>query len=86
MFRLAKLGFLLSIFLYLKGDVTLCASCIFGKERRRKRIKKGNKSGYIRQETDNNPGARVLVDQLYSNQPIFPQFSGKLTSARIWSS
>ena len=38
-------------------------------------------------ETDNKPRAAVLVDQLQSSHPgLVPQISGKLTSARIWSS
>ena len=64
MFRLSKLGVLPSRFLYLKGDVPLCTSLIFGTERKREKITKGNKTGSIRKETDNNPGAGVSVDQL----------------------
>ena len=37
-------------------------------------------------EIDNNPVSVVSVDQPQSNYPgLVPQFSGKLTSARIWS-
>ena len=43
MFRLAKLGFLQSIFLDLKEDVPLFVSCMFVTARRRKCITKGNK-------------------------------------------
>ena len=86
MFRLAKLGVLLSIFLDLKYDVPLCESLMFGTERRREWITKVDKPGSIRKETDNNPGYGVSVDQLQSAQPgLVPQLSGKLTSARIWS-
>ena len=46
---------------------------------------KGNKSGSIRKDTDNNPGSGVSVDQLQSYRiGLVPKFSGKLTSARIW--
>ena len=45
---------------------------------------KGNKSGSIRNETDNKPGDGVSVDQLQSAQPgLVPKFSDKLTSALI---
>ena len=48
-------------------------------------ITKGKKLGYIMKETDNKPVASVSVDQLQSARPVLvPQFSGKLTSARIW--
>ena len=54
--------------------------------RRRKLITKGNKLGSIIKDTDNKAGYGVSVDQLQSDQPeLVPQFSGKLTSARIWS-
>ena len=44
-----------------------------------------NKSVPISKYTDNNPGARVSVDQLQSTHTgLVPQFSGKLTIARIW--
>ena len=37
-------------------------------------------------ETDNTPGYGVLVDQLQSSQTgLVPQFSGKITSVRIWA-
>ena len=36
MFRLVKYGIHLSIFLYLKDDMPLCASCMFGTEKIRK--------------------------------------------------
>ena len=39
MFRLEKLGVLLSIFIDLKDDVTICASCMIGAANRRKRRK-----------------------------------------------
>ena len=40
----------------------------------------------IQKVTDNNPGAGVSVEQLQSYQPVLvPQFSVKITSARIWS-
>ena len=45
MFRLSKLGVLPSIFIDLKDDVHLCASCMFGTERRRQHIKKGTNQG-----------------------------------------
>ena len=45
-----------------------------------------NKPGSIRKETNNTPGSGVSVDQLHPYQPLLvPQFSVKLTSARIWS-
>ena len=48
--------------------------------------KKGGGSGYIRKESDNNPGDTVSVYQLQSARPVsFPEFSGKLTSAHIWA-
>ena len=55
-FRLEKLGFIPSIFLYLKADLPLCVSCIFGKARIRKCRTKLDKSGSIRKETDDKPG------------------------------
>ena len=70
MFRLAKLGVLLSIFLDLKDDMPLCASYMFGKSRRKKQITKGNKSVSIRKETDNNTGSRVSVDQIQSSKTV----------------
>ena len=48
MFVLSKLGVLPSIFIYLKDDVPLYASCMFGIARRMQWITKGNKSGSIR--------------------------------------
>ena len=48
--------------------------------------KKGKKPGSINKETENNPGYGVSIDQSQSVQPgLVPQFSGKLTSERIWS-
>ena len=74
MFRLEKLVFLTSKFIYLNYDVPLCASCMFGTSSRRQCITKGNKSGSIKKETDNNPGAVVSVDQLQSAHKIsFPK-------------
>ena len=43
MLRLAKLGVIPLNFLYLNYDVPLFASCIFGTERRRQWISKGEK-------------------------------------------
>ena len=44
------------------------------------------KSGYIRKETENNPGDGVSVDQLQSSHPgLVLQFSVKITSAKIWA-
>ena len=40
MFRLERLGVLLSIFIDLKDDVPICASCMIGAANRRKRRKK----------------------------------------------
>ena len=58
---------------------------MFGTARRRQWRIKGNKSGSVGKETDNNPVAGVLVDQLQSDQTgLVSQFSGKLTSSRIW--
>ena len=48
MFRLEKLGVLPSILLELKDDVPLCESCMFLREKIRKRKTKGNKLGSIR--------------------------------------
>ena len=85
MFRLAKIGFLPSIFLDLKDDVPLCESCMFGTARRRKSIKKCKKSRSISKETENNLGDRVSVYQLHSYQlGLFSKLSGKLTSEHIW--
>ena len=59
---------------------------MFGTEYRRQQITKGKKSGSIRKETGNKLVSGVSVYQLQSDQPgLIPQFSGKLTSARIWS-
>ena len=86
MFRIAKIGVIPSIFIDLKNDVPLCVSYMFGTARRRKWRKKWKKLGSIRQETVNNPGAAVPVDQLQSSQPgLVPQFLGKITSTRIWA-
>ena len=67
MFRLAKLGVLPSIFLDLKDYVPLCESCMFGTSRKNQLITNGNKSGSIRNETDNKPGYGVSVDQIQSD-------------------
>ena len=49
-------------------------------------ITKRNKSGSIRKDNDNKPVYAVSVDQLQSYHPgLFPQLSGKLASAHIWS-
>ena len=86
MFRLAKLGFLLSIFIDLKYDVRIFASCMFVTARRIQWVTKGNKLESIRKDTDNDPGSVVSVDQLQSAQTLLvPQFSGKLTIAHIWA-
>ena len=61
---MAKLGVLPSIFLDLKDDVTLCVSFMFVTASRSQYITKGNKSGSIRKETDNNPGGGASVDYL----------------------
>ena len=59
---------------------------MFVTARRIKWTKKGNKSEFIRNDTDNNPGYGSSIDQLQSYQPVLvPKFSGKLTSAHIWS-
>ena len=47
MFRRENLGFLPSLFLYLKDDSTLCESLTFVIASRRRWIKKGDKSGSI---------------------------------------
>ena len=58
---------------------------MFGTSRRRQCIIKGDKSGSIRKYTANKLGSTVSVDQLQSDHlGLFPQFSGKLTSALIW--
>ena len=64
MFRLAKLGVLPSKFLDLKDYVLLCASFMFGTARKRQQRTKWKKSGSIRKDTDNNPGAVVSVDHI----------------------
>ena len=85
MFRRAKLGFVPSRFLDLKGDVPLCASCMFATSSRIQWKTKCNKLGSIRKQTDNNTEYVVSVDQLQSNQTrLVPQSSGKITSACIW--
>ena len=61
MFRLAKLGVLPSIFIDLKDDVPICESYIFGTSRRIQLRTNGDKSGSIRNETDNKPGYGVSV-------------------------
>ena len=86
MFKLAKLGVLPSTFLFLKYDVTLYSSCMFGTARISKWRTKGNKSRYISEETFNKPLSVVSVDQLQSDQPVLvPQLSVKLTSVLIWA-
>ena len=58
---------------------------MFGTERKRKWIKRGKKLGSTRKNTDKNPGAAVSVYQIQLDKPgLVPQFSGKLTSTRIW--
>ena len=58
---------------------------MFVTTRRRQWTTKGNKSGSIRKETENNPGDVVSVEQIQSAQTgLVPQLSGKLTSAHIW--
>ena len=75
MFRLAKLGVPPSIYLDLKDDVPLCASCMFWKVGRRKWITKWNKEGYRRNETDTNTRDGVSLDQIQSSQTVLvPQF------------
>ena len=64
MFRILNLGLPPPIFLDLKDDVPLCASCIFGTARIRNWITKENKSGSTMKEIYNKPGAAVSVDQL----------------------
>ena len=66
MFRLARLRVIPSIFLYLKDDMSLCESCMFGKSSGGKYITKVNKSVSISKETDNNPGFTVSLDHLQS--------------------
>ena len=63
MFILAKIGSPPSIFTYLKEDVPLCASFMFGTTMIMKYITKGKKSGPIRKETYNKTGYGVSVDQ-----------------------
>ena len=62
--RIAKPRVLPSVSLDLKDDVTFCASCMFVTTSRRQLTTKGNKSGSIRKETENNPGDAVSVEQL----------------------
>ena len=69
MFRLSKLGFLPSIFIDLKYDVTIVASYMFGTASSRQWRTKGGESGYIRKYTDNQPVYGVSVDRLLSYQP-----------------
>ena len=57
---------------------------MFGTESRSQWRKKGKKSDFIWKGTDNKPRAALFVDQIQSDQTgLVPQFSGKLTSARI---
>ena len=85
MFRLSKIVVFPSIFLDLKDGVHLCASWIFGKARKNKLRIKGNKLGFIRKETDNNPVAEVSLDQLKSIQTWYvPRLQGKLSITRSW--
>ena len=69
MFIPEKLGFLPLIFMDLKYYVPLFVLCMFVTARRRELRTKGNKSGSVRKETDNNSGSGVSVDQLQSAQP-----------------
>ena len=49
-------------------------------------IPKVNKQESIRKDTYNKPEYGISLYQLWSSQPgLVPQFSGKLTSARVWS-
>ena len=73
-----------SIFLYLKEDVSLCTSWIFGTERILQWTTKGNKSRYKSKESNNKIGSAVSVDQRQSAQTgLLPQFPGKITNERI---
>ena len=84
MFRLSKLGFLTSRLLYLKDDVPLCYSQMFGRASGRQWMTKGKKSESIGKETINKPGSGVSVDQIQSDQEeLVSQFSGKFISAHI---
>ena len=82
MLRLAQKGVLPKEFTKLKQDLPPCASCLFGKQRRRPRTTLS--SGSIRQEHHDHPGAAVSTDQIISAQPgLVPQVSGTLTNERI---
>ena len=61
MFRLEKLGVILSRFLDLKDDLPLCESCMFGTASIRKRIVKVNNPVSTNKETENKTGAGVSV-------------------------
>ena len=72
---------------HLKNRPPFCASCAFGKARKRPRLtKKSSNSSSIRKPEHNIPGKCVSVDHLVSAQPGFiPQMSGHLTNMRIWA-
>ena len=76
MFRLEKRGVIPKLFLDLKYDLTIFASCMFGTASRLKWIIKGNKLGSICKDTENKPQAAVSVGQPQSAQPgLVPQLS-----------
>ena len=75
MFWLAKLGVLSKWSLGLKDDMPLCTSWMFGTDSCWKCKTKGNKWGYIHNDTDNKPRYGLSVDQLQSSHPVLvPQY------------
>ena len=84
MHKLAEIGILPGRFKKLKGCTKLkCASCIFGRQKRRPWRTRA-KPSTIRKFSDDKPGVTVSVDQVISANPgLVPRMSGRHTSERL---
>jgi len=59
---------------------------MFGASHRKPWRNKGKDIKSLKSPLDNQPGAKVAVDQLISRQPgLVPQYSGRMTASRIWA-
>lgn len=67
----------------LKGHTPICVACIFGSAHKQSWRTKSKTKHPIRKESDNEPGARISMDQIVSAEPgLIPQMSGGLTN--LW--
>ena len=65
----------------LKGHTPICVACIFGSAHKQSWRTKSKTKHPIRKESDNEPGARISMDQIVSAEPgLIPQMSGGLTN------